>query len=107
MSNIVPENPRVDLIGAHNNVRIKVDLTQPEGNFCDTMLILFQLVITIFRMSAIYFPTKRLTEQHTHFSQVIVSSSLKYHATMCNICSRLLSRMENDVEENPGPTIII
>ena len=25
-------------IGAHNNVRIKVDSTQLEGNFCDTML---------------------------------------------------------------------
>ena len=34
-------------IGAHNNVRIKVDSTQLEGNFCDTMLMLFQLVITI------------------------------------------------------------
>ena len=31
-------------IGAHNNVRIKVDSTQLEGlNFCDTMLMLFQL----------------------------------------------------------------
>ena len=34
-------------IGARNNVRIKVDSTQLEGNFCDTMLMLFQLVITI------------------------------------------------------------
>ena len=34
-------------IGAHNNVRIKVDSTQLEGNFCDTMLMSFQLVITI------------------------------------------------------------
>ena len=36
-----------DRIGAHNNVRIKVDSTQLEGNFCDTMLMSFQLVITI------------------------------------------------------------
>ena len=34
-------------IGARNNVRIKVDSTQLEGNFCDTMLMSFQLVITI------------------------------------------------------------
>ena len=55
-------------IGAHNNVRIKVDSTQLEGNFCDTMLMLFQLVITImiliilimliFYLSVIYLPTK-------------------------------------------------
>ena len=34
-------------IGPHNNVRIKVDSTQLEGNFCDIKLMLFQLVITI------------------------------------------------------------
>ena len=33
-------------IGAHN-VKIKLDSTQLEGNFCDTMLMLFQLEITI------------------------------------------------------------
>ena len=69
-------------IGARNNVRIKVDSTQLEGNFCDTMLMLFQLVITItiliilmliFYLSVIYLPTKRLTEQYKSFSQVIVS----------------------------------
>ena len=32
-------------IGAYNNVRIKVDSTQLEGYFCDTILMLFQLVI--------------------------------------------------------------
>ena len=34
-------------IGAHNNVRIKADSTPLERNFYDTMLMLFQLVITI------------------------------------------------------------
>ena len=34
-------------IGAHNNVRIKTDSTPLERNFYDTMLMLFQLVITI------------------------------------------------------------
>ena len=29
-------------IGAHNNVKIKVDSTQLASNFCDTMLMLFQ-----------------------------------------------------------------
>ena len=33
--------------GAHDNVSTKVDSTQLEGNFCDAMLILFQLVLTI------------------------------------------------------------
>ena len=58
-------------IGVHNNVRIKVDSTtaQLENNFCDTMLMLFQLVITImiliilimliFYLSVIYLLTKR------------------------------------------------
>ena len=34
-------------IGAHNNVKIKVDSTQLASNFCDTntMLMLFQLVL--------------------------------------------------------------
>ena len=36
-----------DRIGAHNNVKIKVDSTQLASNFCDTntMLMLFQLVL--------------------------------------------------------------
>ena len=60
-------------IGAHNNVRIKTDSTPLERNFYDTMLMLFQLVITImiliilmriFYLSVLlYLPTKRLTEQ--------------------------------------------
>ena len=36
-----------DRIGAHNNVKIKVDSTQLASNVCDTntMLMLFQLVL--------------------------------------------------------------
>ena len=58
-------------IGVHNNVRIKVDSTtaQLENNFCDIMLMLFQLVITfmiliilimiIFYLSVIYLLKKK------------------------------------------------
>ena len=65
-------------IGVHDTVRIQVGSTQLEGNFCETMLMLFQLVITIILMliffpSVIYLPTKRLTEQYKSLSQVIVS----------------------------------
>ena len=87
-------------IGAHN-VKIILDSTQLEGNFCDTMLMLFQLEITIiifmliFYRSVIYLPTKRLTEQYKNFSQVIVSFT---QMSCYNVCS-------NDVEENPGSTI--
>ena len=57
--------------GVDNNVKIKVDSTtaQLENNFWDTMLMLFQLVITImiliilimliFYLSVIYLLTKR------------------------------------------------
>ena len=56
--------------GVDNNVKIKVDSTtaQLENNFWDTMLMLFQLVITImiliilmliFYLIVVYFLTKR------------------------------------------------
>ena len=33
-------------IGAHNNIRTKKDSARLEDNFCETMFVLFQLVIT-------------------------------------------------------------
>ena len=99
-------------IGAHNNVRIKTDSTPLERNFYDTMLMLFQLVITImiliilmriFYLSVLlYLPTKRLTEQYESLSQVMVSFT---QMSCYNVYVPLLLRMANDVEENPGPTV--
>ena len=60
---------------------MKKDSTLPEGNICETMFILFQLVITfmiiifvrLFYTSVFYFPTKKLAEQYESLSEVIVS----------------------------------
>ena len=100
-------------IGSHNNVIVKQDSTPLEDiNFCGTMLMLFQLVITImvllilvriFSLSIfLYFPTKRLAEQYESLSQVIMSFT---QMSCYNVYVPLLLKMSNDVEENAGPTI--
>ena len=99
-------------IGAHNNIRTKKDSARLEGNFCETMFVLFQLVITIaillilvrlFYLSVfLYLPTKRLTQVYKRLCQMIVS----FTPMSCyNVYVPLLLRMANDVEENPGPTV--
>ena len=61
---------------------MKKNSTLPEGNFCETMFIIFQLVITfmiiilvrLFCLSVFYFATKKLAElQYESLSEVIVS----------------------------------
>ena len=100
-------------IGSHNNVIVKQDSTPLEDiNFCGTMLMLFQLVITIMVLLILvrifylgvflYLPTKRLAEQYESLSQVIMSFT---QMSCYNVYVPLLLRMSNDVEENPGPTI--